>query len=444
MRICDQRMQEGTTDRCVRLHPHQCTTSRADRHILRMAVTDRSVTSRTVAQHILSIAHHSVSARTIRRRLQQSGLSARRPLLRLPLTQNHRCLRRQWCYERRMWTAECYEIVFNDESRFCLQHHDCRTRVWRHHGEKMLNSCVMHRHTGPAPGIMVWGGIGYHCRTPLVRIAGTLNSQRYISEVLDPVVLPYLQGLPTAIFQQANARSHVERIVQRLFVNRQIELLPWPARSPDLSLIGNMWSMVSQRLTQITSPAATPNQHGLFYGCNFQDSTRVSPAFQDYRHSDENPRTTLLELEQDTGISKTTIGRIVTKDMKLKKTPAKFIPRFLTNEQKLCRLATCENMLEMTRTDPEWKDKIITGDETWVYGHDPETKRQSAEWRGQGEPRPKKSRNKVLLVAFLDNKGIVHHEYLPAGQTVIKEMYLDILRHLRVAIRKKGQKNGLM
>ncbi|UYV65364.1 hypothetical protein LAZ67_3004072 [Cordylochernes scorpioides] len=97
----------------------------------------------------------------------------------------------------------------------------------------------------------------------------------------------------------------------------------------------------------------------------------------------ENPRTTLLELEQDTGISKTTIGRIVTKDLMLKKTPAKFIPRFLTNEQKLCRLATCEDMLEMTRTDPEWKDKIITGDETWVYDYDPETKRQYAEWRGQ-------------------------------------------------------------
>ncbi|GFV73188.1 transposable element Tcb1 transposase [Trichonephila clavipes] len=86
----------------------------------------------------------------------------------------------------------------------------------------MLNSCVMHRHTGPATGIMVWGGIG----TPLVRIAGTLSSQRYISEVLKAVVLPYLQGLATAIFQQDNARPHVTRIVQRFFVNHQIELLP--------------------------------------------------------------------------------------------------------------------------------------------------------------------------------------------------------------------------
>ncbi|GFW35814.1 transposable element Tcb1 transposase [Trichonephila clavipes] len=79
----------------------------------------------------------------------------------------------------------------------------------------------MHHHTGPAPGIMVWGGIGYHSRTLLVHIAGTLNSQRYISE---------------------------------------IELLPWPACSPDLSPVEDMWSMVSQRLTQITSPAATPDQ----------------------------------------------------------------------------------------------------------------------------------------------------------------------------------------
>ncbi|GFV97317.1 transposable element Tcb1 transposase [Trichonephila clavipes] len=123
----------------------------------------------------------------------------------------------------------------------------------------MLNSCVMHRHTGPAPGIMVWGGIGYHSRTPLVRIVGILNSQRYISEVLEPVVLPYLQGLATALLQQDNARPHVERIVQSFFVNHQIELLSWPARSPDLSPIENMWSMVAHG-AKIIPPAATPDQ----------------------------------------------------------------------------------------------------------------------------------------------------------------------------------------
>ncbi|GFU85803.1 transposable element Tcb1 transposase [Trichonephila clavipes] len=97
LRICDRWMQKGTSDRRGRSHPPQCTTSREDMQIVRMAVTDRSVTSRTVAQHIESITPHSVSARTIQRRLQQSGLSARRPLLDLPLTQNHRRRKTKIC-----------------------------------------------------------------------------------------------------------------------------------------------------------------------------------------------------------------------------------------------------------------------------------------------------------------------------------------------------------
>ncbi|GFW15347.1 transposable element Tcb1 transposase [Trichonephila clavipes] len=105
-------MQEGTTDRRSRSHAPQCTTSREYMQIVCM--TDRSVTSRTVAQHIESVTHHSVSARTIRRRLQQSGVSAKRPLLGLPLMQNHRRLRHQRCDEKRMWAAEWNKVVFID------------------------------------------------------------------------------------------------------------------------------------------------------------------------------------------------------------------------------------------------------------------------------------------------------------------------------------------
>ncbi|GFV36436.1 transposable element Tcb1 transposase [Trichonephila clavipes] len=173
--ICDCWMQEGTTDQRGRSHLPQCTTSREDKQIVRMAVMNLSVTSRTLAQHIETVTHHSMYERTFQRRLQPSDLSARRTLLGQPLTENQICLWHQWCDERRI--------------------------------------------------------------TPLVCIAGTLNSQRYISEVLEPVDFPYLQGFATVIFQQLNALTHVARIVQRFFVNYQIELLPWPARSPDLSPI---------------------------------------------------------------------------------------------------------------------------------------------------------------------------------------------------------------
>ncbi|UYV82947.1 hypothetical protein LAZ67_22001474 [Cordylochernes scorpioides] len=91
-------------------------------------------------------------------------------------------------------------------------------------------------------------------------------------------------------------------------------------------------------------------------------------------------------------------------DENLKKTPAKFIPRFLTNEQKLCRLATCEDMLEMIRTDPEWKDKTITGDETWFYGYDlkPSVNLPSGEVRGSDlKKRPEK---------WTNGDWILHHD----------------------------------
>ncbi|GFV58415.1 transposable element Tcb1 transposase [Trichonephila clavipes] len=91
-----------------------------------MTATDLSVTSRTIAQRIESVTHHSVSARTIRCRLQQSGLPARHPLRGVPLTHNHRRLRHQCCDERRMWLAKWIEDIFTNESRFCLPHHDAR------------------------------------------------------------------------------------------------------------------------------------------------------------------------------------------------------------------------------------------------------------------------------------------------------------------------------
>ncbi|GFX68249.1 transposable element Tc1 transposase [Trichonephila clavipes] len=66
------------------------------------------ITNRSTAYW--SVTHHSVSARTIRRCLQQTGLSARRPVLGLLLSQNDRRLPRQWCDERRMggkWNKLC-------------------------------------------------------------------------------------------------------------------------------------------------------------------------------------------------------------------------------------------------------------------------------------------------------------------------------------------------
>ncbi|GFV69295.1 hypothetical protein TNCV_1937751 [Trichonephila clavipes] len=153
--------------------------------------------------------------------------------------------------ERCGWQNGMKLPLLTSHASVCLQHHDGRIRVSRHHGERMLNSCVMHHQPGSPPVIMVWGGIGYHSRTPVVRIAGSLNSQRYISEVLEPVALLYLQDLVATIFQQDNAQPRVSRIVQSIFVSHQTELVPCPAHCPDLWPIENMWSIFAQRLPRL-------------------------------------------------------------------------------------------------------------------------------------------------------------------------------------------------
>ncbi|GFX89323.1 uncharacterized protein TNCV_1340221 [Trichonephila clavipes] len=141
-----------------------------------MTVRNHAATSRTIAQEIQCITYHSAFACTIQRHLQQSGKSARRPMLRLPSTGSHKRLRHQWCGKRRTSTTGWNTIVCTDESRFCLLHHNGRIRMWRHRDERLQNCCIMHRHFGPAPVIMIWDVIGFHGHTLLLRIAVTLNS----------------------------------------------------------------------------------------------------------------------------------------------------------------------------------------------------------------------------------------------------------------------------
>jgi len=83
---------------------------------------------------------------------------------------------------------------------------------------------------------------------------------------------------------------------------------------------------------------------------------------------------------------------------------------------------------------------VITGDESWVYGYDPETKQMSSQWKTATSPRPKKARQvksnvKTMLIAFFDIDGLVH-EYVPRGQMVNKEFYKAVLQRLHDAVRR--------
>ena len=102
----------------------------------------------------------------------------------------------------------------------------------------------------------------------------------------------------------------------------------------------------------------------------------------------------------------------------------------------------CEDILEHLQTEPHLLQRVITGDESWVFKYDLETKRQSLQWKCPLSLRPKKARQlrfkiKLMLIVFFDMRGIVHMEFLPQGHTVNQHVYKEILRRLLHSVHEK-------
>ncbi|UYV73006.1 hypothetical protein LAZ67_10001495 [Cordylochernes scorpioides] len=135
------------------------TSARVDRRILRQAVAAPQATCTAILQHVQDTLDHSISTRTISRRLVANGLHSCRPLRRLPLTPTNRRQRLEWCRARSTWMTEWHRVVFSDESRFCLSSDSRRVRVWHRRGERSNPAAIVERPTVRQRGIMVWGAI---------------------------------------------------------------------------------------------------------------------------------------------------------------------------------------------------------------------------------------------------------------------------------------------
>ena len=65
----------------------------------------------------------------------------------------------------------------------------------------------------------------------------------------------------------------------------------------------------------------------------------------------------------------------------MRKICAKMVPRLLNEQQKERRVQVCHDILEELETEPNLLGRVITGDESWIFEYDPETKRQGFQWK---------------------------------------------------------------
>lgn len=96
---------------------------------------------------------------------------------------------------------------------------------------------------------MVWAGVSFNGKTELHFFNGPVNAVTYRDDVLAQMVLPFLQANPNVnILQQDNARAHTARVVRTYLQNHNVNVLPWPALSPDMAPIEHVWDELGRRV----------------------------------------------------------------------------------------------------------------------------------------------------------------------------------------------------
>lgn len=250
--------ETGSLEQPIRKTRAKKTTHIEDRSIVRLSKRNPFLTSREILQRLQPNIQETISSVTVRRRLLQAGLrgciAKPKPLVskknikaRLTFARQH--LEKPLAFWKR--------ILWSDESKFNLFGSDGKKYVRRPPNREYDPRFTVKTVKHGGGSIMVWGAFSWHGIGPLVRIRGIMDQHVY-KNIMANTMIPFVdENMPvTCVFQHDNDPKHTSRMVKAYLLESSVAVLDWPAQSPDLNPIENLWGHVQRELDGIPNSSA--------------------------------------------------------------------------------------------------------------------------------------------------------------------------------------------
>lgn len=196
---------------------------------------------------------------------RRHGIKCRTAASELRFTEEHRINRIAFCeIILEQWDEDkLSSIIFSDEKTFCTDV-SWRSKVYRPDNTRYDHEYLKVNDRSGRITNNYWGAIGYDGPvTPLVTINGRFDARKYMA-ILRAHVIPVMDGFEDdgapRIFMQDNCPVHKAAVVMALFSRQRFQLMDWPAKSPDLNPIENVWAKMEYGWPTI-HPRTTENLH---------------------------------------------------------------------------------------------------------------------------------------------------------------------------------------